>query len=96
VTSAWVSFKHVSPVGVAIAGEVDHVAADVWRVRGIDPTSLLSAYVRARDSDPKSSFVDVVALSRPVNMETAEFLRSVICDAVLAPGYEPGVVGAGS
>ena len=87
------SFKHVSPAGVAISGEVDPVAADIWRVRGIEPTSLLSAYVRARDVDPKSSFGDVVALSRPVDMETAGFLRSVICDAVIAPGYEPGVVG---
>ncbi len=87
-------FKHVSPAGVAIAGDVDPFAADLWRVGGgVAPTSLLSAYVRARDVDPKSSFGDVVVLSRPVDMESAMFLRSVICDAVIAPGYEPGVVG---
>jgi phosphoribosylaminoimidazolecarboxamide formyltransferase / IMP cyclohydrolase len=33
---------------------------------------LLSAYVRARDADPKSSFGDVVALSRPIDLATAE------------------------
>jgi phosphoribosylaminoimidazolecarboxamide formyltransferase / IMP cyclohydrolase len=54
---------------------------------------LLSAYVRARDADPKSSFGDVVALSRPVDADTAEFLRTVICDAVIAPGFEPAAVG---
>ena len=54
---------------------------------------LLSAYVRARDADPKSSFGDVVALSRPVDLATAEFLRTVICDAVIAPGFEPGTAG---
>ena len=86
------SFKHVSPAGVAIAGHVDSVVAKVWRVSGADPTTLLSAYLRARDVDPKSSFGDVVALSRPVDMETAQFLRSVICDAVIAPGYNLGVV----
>ena len=52
--------------------------------------SLLSAYVRARDADPKSSFGDVAALSRPVDQAAAEFLRTVICDAVIAPGFEPG------
>ena len=52
--------------------------------------SLLSAYVRARDADPKSSFGDVVALSRPVDPATADFLRTVICDGLIAPGFEPG------
>ncbi|AMM21026.1 hypothetical protein AX769_13900 [Frondihabitans sp. PAMC 28766] len=85
------SFKHVSPAGAAIAGDVDTVAADLWRVQGVAPTSMFSAYVRARDADPKSSFGDVVALSRPVDRETAQFLRTVICDAVIAPGYEDGV-----
>jgi phosphoribosylaminoimidazolecarboxamide formyltransferase / IMP cyclohydrolase len=85
------SFKHVSPAGAALAGEVDATAARVWRVdQAAAGNSLLSAYVRARDGDPKSSFGDVVALSRPVDLPTAEFLRTVICDAVIAPGFEPG------
>ena len=87
------SFKHVSPAGAALAGVVDATAALIWRVGGVDDTSLLSAYVRARDADPRSSFGDVVALSRPVDLATAEFLRTVICDAVIAPGFEPGTIG---
>ncbi|WP_292699136.1 hypothetical protein [Microbacterium sp. 69-10] len=86
------SFKHVSPAGAALAGPIDDVAAETWRVSGVPADSLISAYVRARDADPKSSFGDVVALSRPVDAETAEFLRTVICDAVIAPGYEEGAV----
>jgi len=86
------SFKHVSPAGAALAGDVDAVAAALWRVGNVEPSSLLSAYARARDADPKSSFGDVVALSRSVDTETAAFLRTVICDAVIAPGFEPGVV----
>ena len=35
----------------------------------------------------------MVALSRPVDQATAEFLRTVICDAVIAPGFEPGTAG---
>jgi len=87
------SFKHVSPAGAALAGPVDATAARIWRVDEADDGGLLSAYVRARDADPKSSFGDVVALSRPVNQVTAEFLRTVICDGVIAPGFEAGTVG---
>jgi phosphoribosylaminoimidazolecarboxamide formyltransferase/IMP cyclohydrolase len=87
------SFKHVSPAGAALAGPVDPTAARVWRVDEPDGGGLLSAYVRARDADPKSSFGDVVALSRPVDLATAGFLRTVICDAVIAPGFEPGAAG---
>lgn len=86
------SFKHVSPAGAALAGPIDAVAARTWRTDVDDTASLLSAYVRSRDADPKSSFGDVVALSRSVDRVTAEFLRSVICDGVIAPGYEPGAV----
>ena len=85
------SFKHVSPAGAALAGPVDATAARVWRVdQAAAGGSLLSAYVRARDADPKSSFGDVVALSRPVDRATAGFLRTVICDGLIAPGFEPG------
>jgi phosphoribosylaminoimidazolecarboxamide formyltransferase/IMP cyclohydrolase len=87
------SFKHVSPAGAAIAGAVDATAARIWRVNQTEDGGLLSAYVRARDADPKSSFGDVVALSRPVGRDTAEFLRTVISDAVIAPGFEPGTIG---
>ena len=87
------SFKHVSPAGAALAGAVDTTSARTWRVGEAEDGTLLSAYIRARDADPKSSFGDVVALSRPVDLATAEFLRTVICDAVVAPGFEPGTVG---
>jgi phosphoribosylaminoimidazolecarboxamide formyltransferase/IMP cyclohydrolase len=83
------SFKHVSPAGAALAGAVDPTAARTWKVDE-GAGGLLSAYVRARDADPKSSFGDVVALSRPVDPATAQFLRTVICDGLIAPGFEPG------
>jgi phosphoribosylaminoimidazolecarboxamide formyltransferase/IMP cyclohydrolase len=87
------SFKHVSPAGAALAGVVDATAARTWRVDQTSDGGLLSAYVRARDADPKSSFGDVVALSRPVDAATAAFLRTVICDGLITPGFEPGTAG---
>ena len=85
------SFKHVSPAGVAIAGEVDATASEAWAVTA-NVDALTSAYVRARDADPKSSFGDVVAVSHPVTDDLAEFLIGTITDAIVAPGYEAGTV----
>ncbi len=86
------SFKHVSPAGAALAGPIDEVMAELY---GVDPTaigSLTSAYVRARDADPKSSYGDMVAVSEPVDAELAELLMGLACDGIIAPGYAEGTV----
>ncbi|HEY1487305.1 MAG TPA: hypothetical protein VGF84_14465, partial [Micromonosporaceae bacterium] len=60
------SFKHVSPAGAATAGPIDEAMADLYRVdAGVG--ALTSAYVRARDSDPKSSYGDIIAVSHEVD-----------------------------
>jgi phosphoribosylaminoimidazolecarboxamide formyltransferase / IMP cyclohydrolase len=85
------SFKHVSPAGVAIAGNLDATARESWGMSGpVGP--LTSAYVRARDADPKSSFGDMIAVSVPVDVELAELLSRVIADGIVAPGFEPGTM----
>lgn len=90
-TVAAASFKHVSPAGAALAGPVDPSAADLF---GIDSgaDAVTRAYVRARDTDPKSSYGDVIAVSAPVTVELADLLRRVVSDGIVAPGYEPGAV----
>ncbi|MFF1821355.1 5-aminoimidazole-4-carboxamide ribonucleotide transformylase [Kribbella sp. NPDC058245] len=55
-------------------------------------TTVVEAYRRARDADPKSSYGDFVAVSHPVDLELAEVLRRVVSDGIIAPGFEPGVV----
>jgi phosphoribosylaminoimidazolecarboxamide formyltransferase/IMP cyclohydrolase len=86
------SFKHVSPAGAALAGPVDAAISTTY---GIEPASgsVTSAYVRARDADPKSSYGDFVAVSHPVDAELAEFLQRLACDGIIAPGYDADVVG---
>lgn len=64
----------------------------VWYARVVPDDTLLLAYLRARDTDPRSSFRDVVAPCRPVDIETARFLRIVMSDAVMVVGFEPGAV----
>ena len=86
------SFKHVSPAGAAVAGPVDDVTAEVYGVDRADVGPLTSAYVRARDADPKSSYGDFAAVSHPVDEELAELLTRVVCDGIIAPGYAPGTV----
>jgi phosphoribosylaminoimidazolecarboxamide formyltransferase/IMP cyclohydrolase len=83
------SFKHVSPAGVATACEVDATAGETWAVAAV-VDGRASAYIRARDADPKSSFGDVVAVSHPVTNDLAEFLTGTITDAIIAPRLRAG------
>ncbi|MCX4750143.1 phosphoribosylaminoimidazolecarboxamide formyltransferase [Kitasatospora sp. NBC_01287] len=86
------SFKHVSPAGAALAGPVDEAAAELHGVGPAGLGAVTSAYLRARDADPKSSYGDFAALSHPVDAELAELLATVVCDGIIAPDYHPGVV----
>ena len=83
------SIKHTSPAGVAVAGPLDSTARETWSP-GADPGALTSAYIRARDADPKSSFGDMIAVSAPVDAELAAFLAGVVSDGIIAPGFAPG------
>jgi phosphoribosylaminoimidazolecarboxamide formyltransferase/IMP cyclohydrolase len=83
------SFKHVSPAGAAVSVELDDELTQAYEVQGRELTRAALAYVRARGADPKSSFGDFVALSDPVDEATALFLKGVISDGIIAPGYEP-------
>lgn len=88
------SFKHVSPAGVAIAGEVDATMRQTWSLGEGVIGSLTSAYVRARDADPKSSFGDMIAVSEPVDEELADLLARVVSDGIIAPGFHPRTMQA--
>ena len=59
------------------------------RCKAADLTPAALAYVRARGADPKSSFGDFVALSDPVDVATANFLKAVVSDGIVAPDYDP-------
>ncbi|NMM91546.1 5-aminoimidazole-4-carboxamide ribonucleotide transformylase [Rhodococcus sp. SRB_17] len=86
------SFKHVSPAGVAIAGDLDSTTVATWGHDCAEFTGVASAYVRARDCDPRSSFGDMVAVSDPVDADLAHFLAGVVSDGIIAPGFEAGTV----
>ena len=83
------SFKHVSPAGAAVAVPLDDRLRRAYEVEGRELSPAALAYVRARGADPKSSFGDFVGLSDEVDRETAEFLKTVVSDGIIAPGYDP-------
>jgi phosphoribosylaminoimidazolecarboxamide formyltransferase/IMP cyclohydrolase len=81
------SFKHVSPAGAAVAVPLPEDLARAYEVAGTELTPAATAYVRARGADPKCSFGDFVALSDVVDEPTALFLKGVVSDGIIAPGY---------
>jgi phosphoribosylaminoimidazolecarboxamide formyltransferase/IMP cyclohydrolase len=82
------SFKHVSPAGAAVAVPLPEDLARAYEVDGEPLTPAATAYVRARGADPKCSFGDIVALSDVVDEATADFLKGVVSDGIIAPGYD--------
>ena len=82
------SFKHVSPAGAAVAVPLAPDLQRAYEVEGVTLTPLATAYARARGTDPKSSFGDFAALSGPVDAATAGYLKGVVSDGVIAPGFE--------
>lgn len=86
------SFKHVSPAGAAVAVPLSPELAKAYEVEGKELTPAALAYVRARGADPKCSFGDFAALSDVVDVATAEFLKGVVSDGIVAPGFEPAAL----
>ena len=86
------SFKHVSPAGAAVGVPLADDLKQVYEVGDRELSPLAAAYVRARGADPKSSFGDFVALSHPVDAATAGYLKGVVSDGLVAPGFEEGTL----
>lgn len=90
--AAAASFKHVSPAGAAIGVPLSETEQQVYMVHDIDglgSSPLAQAYARARGADRMSSFGDLIALSRKVDMPTAKIISREVSDGVIAPSYEP-------
>jgi phosphoribosylaminoimidazolecarboxamide formyltransferase/IMP cyclohydrolase len=83
------SFKHVSPSGAALAAPLTPELGKAYEVEAEELTPAAVAYVRARGADPKCSFGDFAALSEVVDLPTAEFLKGVVSDGIVAPGFDP-------
>ena len=83
------SFKHVSPAGAAVSVPLDDTLLKVYDCKKTQElSSLATAYIRARGADPLSSFGDFIALSRKVDLSTAEVVREMVSDGIIAPEFD--------
>lgn len=83
------SFKHVSPAGAAVAGDLTddfkraHFYGDL-----ADASPIATAYAKARSSDRAASFGDFIAVSDRVDASLAAIIRPEVSDGIIAPAYD--------
>ena len=82
------SFKHVSPAGAAVSVSLNDILKEVYDCKDLELSQLATAYIRARGADPLSSFGDFISLSRKVDFNTAELIRKIVSDGIIAPGFD--------
>ena len=82
------SFKHISPAGAAVSVPLEETLLEVYDCKNQELSPLATAYIRARGADPLSSFGDFIALSRKVDLSTAEVVRGIVSDGIIAPEFD--------
>jgi phosphoribosylaminoimidazolecarboxamide formyltransferase / IMP cyclohydrolase len=85
--AAAASFKHVNPAGVGLGnGTLDEVYRRAHFLPDWSLSPLAIATIRARQADRIASYGDFIALSDPIDLATAQMIRTVASDGVIAPG----------
>ncbi len=87
--AAAASFKHVSPAGAAVAGDLSADFRRAFLYAEGDYSPIATAYARARSSDRVASFGDFIAVSEPVDETLARLIKPEVSDGIIAPSYEP-------
>lgn len=83
------TIKHTSPSGAAIAKPLDEQLHEAYSCQDKELSPLATAFVRAFETDPKSAYGCIAALSDVVDVPTALRLKHRVIDGIIAPGYEP-------
>jgi phosphoribosylaminoimidazolecarboxamide formyltransferase / IMP cyclohydrolase len=82
------SYKHANPAGVGLGrGSFDEIYRRMHFLRDWALSPLATAYLSAHHADRIASYGDFVALSDIVDVETAQVLKNMASDGVIAPGY---------
>ena len=88
------SFNNIADLESAYAIVADFRRPAVSIIKHTNPCgtatadSISAAYRLAYDADPVSAFGGIVALNRVVDTATAEQLKSIFLEAVIAPGFD--------
>ena len=81
------SYKHNSPAGVAIKGEIYSQEKFIYEKNKLDESVASSLFIRTRNIDPKSSFGDIISYSGKVDKELADVLKLYVSDGIIAADY---------
>lgn len=82
------SYKHVSPAGAAIAGELSDAFRQAFSIDQTNLSPTATAYAKARSSDRVASFGDFVSVSETVDVSLANLLKREVSDGIIAPAYD--------
>ncbi|MFA9479960.1 phosphoribosylaminoimidazolecarboxamide formyltransferase [Phycisphaerales bacterium AB-hyl4] len=87
--AAAASYKHVSPAGVAVAGELSEQFRQAFFVPDdMTLSPIASAYAKARSSDRVASFGDFISVSDKVDVSLARLIKPEVSDGIIAPDYD--------
>jgi len=84
------SFKHTAPAGVGISIPLTDELRNMYQEfnEEINSSKPAIAFLRARNSDPLSSFGDFIAISDKVDVTTAKLIKREVSDGIVAPDYD--------
>ena len=85
------SFKHTAPAGVGTSHlpiePLEQIVYDIDSELDINKSKSAMAFIRARNSDPLSSFGDFVAISDVVDETCAKLIKREVSDGIIAQDY---------
>ncbi len=90
------SFNNILDADAALCCSLEFTDTTAVAIKHTNPcgvavsnVSLADAFRKARASDPVSIFGGVIALNRPVDEETANELKEIFLEIVIAPAFTP-------
>jgi len=83
------SFKHNSPAGVSVYKELNDTERVAYYAGDKELTPLATAFVRARNVDPMSSFGDFIGVHGTVDECTANLIKTEVSDGIVANDFTP-------
>ena len=86
------SFKHTSPAGVGTSRPISPLLQSIYGLNQNEYSQLSDsaiAFIRARNTDPMSSFGDFIAISHIVDKSCALQIKKEVSDGIIAPEYTP-------
>lgn len=86
------SYKHTAPAGVGTSKyDITKLEEKVYDIShmNINNSESAKAFIRARNSDPLSSFGDFIAISCVVDETCAKLIKREVSDGIIAANYTP-------